>query len=92
MFRKYSDTINLNSNFNFLICDEGHRLKNIDGTKTINSLKYSFIFISVSKLIINTSRSCRAKFRLVLTGTPIQNDLEELYALISFVSPHLLGI
>eukprot|EP01035_Chromulina_nebulosa_P024952 gene24952-32512_t len=34
---------------------------------------------------------CRAKMRIVLTGTPIQNNLEELYTLVSFVAPGYLG-
>lgn len=29
--------------------------------------------------------------RVILTGTPIQNDLSELYAMIDFVCPNLLG-
>ncbi|KAG5321884.1 RA54B protein, partial [Pseudoatta argentina] len=31
------------------------------------------------------------KKRIVLTGTPIQNDLKEFYALIDFVNPGILG-
>ena len=34
---------------------------------------------------------CVAMRRLVLTGTPIQNNPDELYALIQFVSPNYLG-
>ncbi|KAJ6641570.1 DNA repair and recombination protein RAD54B [Pseudolycoriella hygida] len=29
--------------------------------------------------------------RVILTGTPIQNDLQEFYALIDFVNPNILG-
>jgi SNF2 family DNA or RNA helicase len=33
----------------------------------------------------------KAGFRLALTGTPIENDLDELWSLFSFVNPGLLG-
>ncbi|XP_064247839.1 DNA repair and recombination protein RAD54B isoform X2 [Passer domesticus] len=59
--------------FNLLICDEGHRLKN-STIKTTTAL---------------TSLSCER--RVILTGTPIQNDLQEFYALIEFVNPGILG-
>ncbi|NXG74575.1 RA54B protein, partial [Baryphthengus martii] len=59
--------------FNLLICDEGHRLKN-SSIKTATAL---------------TSLSCER--RIILTGTPIQNDLQEFYALIEFVNPGILG-
>ena len=29
--------------------------------------------------------------RVVLTGTPVQNDLQEFYALLSFATPGVLG-
>lgn len=35
-------------------------------------------------------RSCRATRRLLLTGSPIQNNLDELYALVSFACPGYL--
>ncbi|NXP08229.1 RA54B protein, partial [Thinocorus orbignyianus] len=59
--------------FNLLICDEGHRLKN-SSIKTTAAL---------------TGLSCER--RIILTGTPIQNDLQEFYALIEFVNPGILG-
>lgn len=30
--------------------------------------------------------------RIVLTGTPVQNDLQELYSIVDFVNPGVLGI
>lgn len=60
--------------FDLLICDEGHRLKN-EKSKTYTCLRDC----------INTDR------RIILTGTPIQNNLKELYAIINFVNPNALG-
>lgn len=40
-----------------------------------------------TKCIINIP----AKMRLLLSGTPIQNDLNEFYALVSICNPNALG-
>ena len=37
------------------------------------------------------ARSLKARFRLVTTGTPIQNNLMDLYSLFGFVNPGMLG-
>jgi superfamily II DNA or RNA helicase len=37
------------------------------------------------------ARSLRAKVRIALTGTPVENRLEELWSLFAFLSPGLLG-
>ena len=37
------------------------------------------------------ARKLKAGFRLVTTGTPIQNNLTDLYSLFSFINPGLLG-
>ena len=37
------------------------------------------------------ARRLKARFRLVTTGTPIQNNLMDLFSLMSFVNPGLLG-
>ncbi|KAI5478045.1 hypothetical protein MNV49_005508 [Pseudohyphozyma bogoriensis] len=58
-------------NYDWLIIDEGHRLKNID-CKLMRDLK-----------------EYRSKQRLILTGTPLQNDVMELYSLLSFLNPHI---
>ncbi|WP_158240817.1 DEAD/DEAH box helicase [Telmatospirillum siberiense] len=38
-----------------------------------------------------SSQRLRAGFRLALTGTPVENDLEELWSLFRFINPTLLG-
>ncbi len=62
------------NNLDVILCDEGHRLKNVQGTKTSTPLNH-----------------CIATLRIVLTGTPIQNNLEELFAVVDFVAPGHLG-
>ncbi|XP_048384801.2 DNA repair and recombination protein RAD54B isoform X2 [Stegostoma tigrinum] len=62
-----------NFEFNLIICDEGHRLKN-------SSIKTSTAILSLS-----------CDRRVILTGTPIQNDLQEFYSLIEFVNPGIIG-
>jgi SNF2 family DNA or RNA helicase len=63
----------LNMEYDMLIIDEAHKLKN---KKTTN---YQF----VSEL--------RKKYCLLLTATPVQNDLKELYNLINVLKPGHLG-
>lgn len=74
MFRKHAALLNTVPQLGVLICDEGHRLKNVGGTKTIQALT-----------------NCRARRRIVLSGTPVQNDLDELFAVVSFVQPGFFG-
>jgi len=40
MFRKYIDLINDVPSLEIILCDEGHRLKNVDSTKTSAALGY----------------------------------------------------
>lgn len=60
-----------NRNFNVIIYDEGHMLK--------NSLSERF-----SKLM-----KVEGNFRLLLTGTPLQNNLRELMSLLEFIMPSI---
>ncbi|NMB16235.1 MAG: DEAD/DEAH box helicase [Firmicutes bacterium] len=64
----------LSQEYDMLIVDEAHKLKN-DRTQNwqlVNSIK--------------------RKFCLLLTATPVQNDLKELYNLITLLKPGQLGI
>jgi SNF2 family DNA or RNA helicase len=63
----------LNQEYDMLIVDEAHKLKN---KKTTN---YNFV------------QELRKKYCLLLTATPVQNDLGELYNLITLLKPGQLG-
>ncbi|MFB5760562.1 DEAD/DEAH box helicase [Paenibacillus medicaginis] len=63
----------LDTDYDLLIIDEAHKLKN---KKTAN---YQFM----TKL--------RKKYCLLLTATPVQNDLSELFNLINLLKPGQLG-
>ena len=40
-------------------------------------------------LIYSAAKALKYRFRLILTGTPVQNNLHETYALLSYLSPSL---
>ncbi|XP_055914676.1 DNA repair and recombination protein RAD54B-like [Eupeodes corollae] len=72
MFLGHSDEFKV-LDFDLVICDEGHRLKN-SATK-----------VSIALQAMNIQR------KIILTGTPIQNDLQEFFTLVDFVNPGILG-
>ena len=44
-----------------------------------------------SKLAITLSNSYASRYRIILTGTPLQNSLPELWALLNFVLPRIFN-
>lgn len=58
-------------NFEYLIIDEAHRIKN-------EKAKFSVVV-----------RQFKAAHRLLLTGTPLQNNLHELWSLLNFLMPNV---
>lgn len=71
--RKPHSEIIFSQNWDFIIIDEAHKLKN---RKTKN---YEFV------------QQLKKRFCLLLTATPIQNKLEEIFNLVSLLKPGYLG-
>jgi len=71
-FRGHAHVLD-NLEIGLMICDEGHRLKNME----------SQTYVCLKKVL--------CKRRIIISGTPIQNDLLEYYSLVDFVNPGLLG-
>lgn len=68
---KYDVAFLRKCDFNVIVYDEGHMLK--------NSMSERF----------NKLMKIHGNFRLLLTGTPLQNNLRELISLLEFIMPHL---
>ena len=60
--------------WNYIIVDEGHRLKN-----------------AAAKFTMVLGHDYIARNRLLLTGTPLQNSLPELWSLLNFLLPKIFG-
>jgi SNF2 family DNA or RNA helicase len=58
----------------YIIVDEGHRMKNAD-----------------SKFAQTLGSYYTSKHRILLTGTPLQNNLPELWALLNFLLPNIFS-
>lgn len=66
--------------------------------KLFEEIKWNVIVLDEAQAIKNetakrtqTVLKLMAEFRLITTGTPVENSLDELYTLFSFINPGLLG-
>ncbi|KAI3903722.1 hypothetical protein MKW92_040715, partial [Papaver armeniacum] len=84
-FRMHSSKFDKSGSCDLLICDEAHRLKN-DQTLT-NRIQLSYIFPCI--ILELDGLSCNR--RILLSGTPMQNDLEEFFAMVNFTNSGILG-
>ncbi|KIZ01995.1 DNA repair and recombination protein RAD54B [Monoraphidium neglectum] len=74
-----------------LICDEGHR-RVFFGRGWRLGMGYGLWLKSAGgNKTIAGLQALNCARRMVLTGTPVQNNLEEFYALLSFATPGVLG-
>ena len=70
----------------FIILDEGHRLKNSSGKTRELLSRYN-----PQRNNSSTRISHDPQVRIVLTGTPVQNDVKELWSLLNFVMPRVFN-
>lgn len=63
--------------FNLVIIDEAHKLRNVYGEKAVTAKRILEAMADVKKLL--------------LTATPIQNSLMDLYGLSQFIDPNIFG-
>jgi superfamily II DNA or RNA helicase len=73
-----------------------HTLKN--DIKNINKTEIDLVILDEAQRIKNWKtqlaqgvKKIVSKYSLVLTGTPLENKLEELYSIIQFIDPYKLG-
>jgi SNF2 family DNA or RNA helicase len=83
------------NNYDLIITTYGTARVDID---ILKQNKFNYIILDESQSIKNAGsqsskavRLLRSNYKLVLTGTPIENGVQELWSQLSFVNPGLLG-
>lgn len=75
-----------------LLCDEGHRLKN-SGECLYSCFLHRLTVqrVSTDSQTFQALNALNVQRRVILSGTPIQNDLSEYFSLLNFANPEYLG-
>lgn len=90
--QRYKDLISMSD---VVLTSYGTVLRDIDFLK---NLKFHYIILDEAQMIKNpasqisqTLRLLCGTYRLALSGTPIENNLSELWSMFSFINPGMLG-
>lgn len=71
--------------WDLVVCDEAHRWVPQQSGSERARMK------NMSSLLAKSLRGLKSSCRILLTGTPVQNALQDLWAIMDFAQPGLLG-
>lgn len=90
------DTLKRNPGFNVLVTTYNLATGDVYDRKFLKEQKFNVCVYDEGHMLKNSSSSrysglmqLPAKFRLLLTGTPLQNNLQELASLLAFILPNV---
>ena len=93
--REKSDLVDIIANFDIILTTYGTVRNDAD---EISKYEFFYLILDESQTIKNsesktykTITSLRSQYRIVLTGTPIENSLSDLWAQMNFLNRGLLG-
>ncbi|VDP12559.1 unnamed protein product, partial [Onchocerca flexuosa] len=97
----------IDKTWHYVILDEGHKIRNPEAQAVVFILLFEFFSTFFQKSLFDISsvlqitnlnfkitltvKEIRTPHRLILSGSPLQNSLRELWSLIDFVYPGRLG-
>jgi DNA repair and recombination protein RAD54B len=89
-FRAHKDLMTTTA-LDLLILDEGHRIVSFCCCQLPVFSKKKRNQKNVTAQISKALAQVKTRRRVLLTGTPLQNDLKEFYAMVDFCNPSILG-